>query len=993
MYRFLLTLYFGLFFQVLFAQEVLEEFFPYTQSFSVNNIYISEKHDLSVLGNGRFGNINEFTLKVSEDILKEYYSFVSPEEDYSLRIIVYPSLYSFLKETPYRSLTPFWDSKQPQTLRVFFTGNYLSYYLLLRRALADFISNNLFLQAELWNKINYNQIPRWEIYGTSLFLSQFTHNEQAYYSAFSEKIPELSFSKQDRIPYPKYLFTALPLQFVAIRYGYEKTKDIVRVLKLTANFKTLLYIVSTGIYKDFPYYSRFIKAVKNPSTYASQVPGVKTTETLKKIPVENIPLGFATDKNHKFTAYAFLEQKHIVIKVFSYEKNKSAVIGKFKLPAPLHPHLFSFLKIPLCFFENKIYLADFQGNIYVFDIAQRKWEKIIKRYFYSVWDIYTENGNLVIEGFNGKNTGAFVWNARKGKLTPLAKNKDNVPLTSISLPAYISYYDSVKFTPYSAKLKLLNKDSVLVTWKELPKNFLLKARNIGENYLSLHYFPDLRGSCLLLKNNYETKIISEDSSDVLDFFTTGQEVFYYTFSGKELVIKKADFSTGVPIEKIQNRLPVNTRLPELKTRYYEEEKKAEKKNPLQYYVFDDEETEEYFSDSTTQDTSAPSTPKNRKLKKLAKHFSNGAELLDASANIGLDPYYRLYFHYDLVVSDIFRKHIFTLSHNIFSRPKNQDISVTYYYNRFVPKLFVGGNFTQRVETEYAVFKFRRSEIFAGAFYRFGNHRLEGRLAYNVFRKIDVKRYDILDFSSKDNVLLPQIQYTFNNIGYAYRAPVKGNFVELKAKYFLSLQEKLSFYTLQFTTKKYLRLVPGIVLATQGKGGISAGATPQTFLLGGTQEWLNYQFQYKENLPFNASASSFLMMEYITPVRGFPYNSRNGSKYLLLNSELRFYTAELFGSSFPSRGVNKFIFSLFYDVGTAWTYGNPLSQKNPVNKTEIDSYPLLITVENFKNPFIISTGVANTLNFSSLTLRYSLAWLIEDNQLTGTFFTFGFGKDF
>ncbi len=979
---------------VLPAQESLEEVFPYTRSFTINNLHTSRKYQLSVLGNGKFREINTFTLKISEEILGEYYAQISPEEDYPLRIIVYPSLYAFLRETSFSSVSPFRNKKQKHTLRVFFTGDYISYYFLLRRAIADFVSHNLFLQAELWNKINYDQIPTWEIPGTALFLSGFTPEEQVLFHASASKIPEVQFSHFDEIPYEKYLFTGLPLQFIGIKYGKEKTRDILRVLKLTANFKTLLYIVSTGLYKDYPYYHRFLKAVKNPDIYAPKIPNISSAEALKNIPVEEMPLGFATDKNHKFTAYAFLQKKYVYIKVFSYEKNKSAVIGKFKTPAPVPPLLRSFVKIPMAFYEDKIYLADFKGDVFAFDISERKWTKIVKKYFFAVSAIYEENGKLIIEGFNGKNTGAFFLDTRRGKLSPLFKDRNTGSLVSASLPAFISYEDSVFFRPYQGKIVVPRgkKDSVLMHYSDLPRNLLLKARIIGGTYVSLHFFPDLRCSKLVVKDATETKILSSDSTGVLNFFVQGDDVFYYTFSEKALVLEKANLTRGLPPERFKTSLSVKG-IPPLKTKYYEEEKKTgKKKNPLQYYVFDDEETEEYATDSMGQ-TPPQEKSKTKRERSSSKHIANGAELLDANSSIGLDPYFRLYFRYDIAVSDILKEHVFTLSHNIFFKTSNQDVFLKYYYNRYVPKFFGGVRYSQRVETEYAIFKYRRSEVFAGTFYRSGKHRLEGILSYNKFRKIDVRRFDFIDYSSEDNALLPQIKYTFDNVKYAYRAPVKGNYWEVQAQYFHSLKEKMSFYTLQFTARKYLRLVRGVVVAAQGKGGISQGDGAQTFLLGGVQEWLNYQFQYKENLPFNNSASSFMMMEYVTPVRGFAYNSRNGNKYLLLNNELRFYTSELFGSSFPYKGVNKFIFTLFYDVGTAWTYGNPLSQKNPVNKTEISAYPLLITVENFKNPFIISTGVANTLIFSSLTLRYSLAWLIEDSQLAGTFFSFGFGKDF
>jgi hypothetical protein len=51
---------------------------------------------------------------------------------------------------------------------------------------------------------------------------------------------------------------------------------------------------------------------------------------------------------------------------------------------------------------------------------------------------------------------------------------------------------------------------------------------------------------------------------------------------------------------------------------------------------------------------------------------------------------------------------------------------------------------------------------------------------------------------------------------------------------------------------------------------------------------------------------------------------------------------------------------FFDIGTTWTQGNPLSQKNPIDTEVINSYPLTITVQTLKSPFLMGFGAGTRL---------------------------------
>ena len=135
------------------------------------------------------------------------------------------------------------------------------------------------------------------------------------------------------------------------------------------------------------------------------------------------------------------------------------------------------------------------------------------------------------------------------------------------------------------------------------------------------------------------------------------------------------------------------------------------------------------------------------------------------------------------------------------------------------------------------------------------------------------------------------------------------------------------------------------------------------------------------------------MEFITPVRGFPYNARRGTKYLLWSNELRIFLNHLFAYWIPQKHDRLLYWFIFHDIGTAWTTGNPFSQRNPVEVRNIYYYPFTIRVQSLKNPFIISTGTGLCIDTSGLRLKITASWLIEDSQLSDFRLDFGFGREF
>lgn len=216
-------------------------------------------------------------------------------------------------------------------------------------------------------------------------------------------------------------------------------------------------------------------------------------------------------------------------------------------------------------------------------------------------------------------------------------------------------------------------------------------------------------------------------------------------------------------------------------------------------------------------------------------------------------------------------------------------------------------------------------------------------------------------------------------------------------------ERKDFALFNIDARKYFKLYKQMILATRAAFGEFIGPNKKNFLLGGVDNWL---FQKYGDPPTNTpnpltpqvfrDNSDLLFIDYATNMRGFRYNSRFGNRYLLANTEIRMPVAKMLhqgpiGSNF----FRNLQLIGFYDVGTAWSSGNPFSTDNDINTQVIETpqNPFRATVRNYQNPFLIGYGFGARTTVLGYYLKFDLAWGIEDFVNQGKEFYFSFGYDF
>lgn len=229
-------------------------------------------------------------------------------------------------------------------------------------------------------------------------------------------------------------------------------------------------------------------------------------------------------------------------------------------------------------------------------------------------------------------------------------------------------------------------------------------------------------------------------------------------------------------------------------------------------------------------------------------------------------------------------------------------------------------------------------------------------------------------------MIPSFSFVHDNILFGYTSPIEGT------RYKLTLfgnpgfdDASRSFFSIVWDYRKYLRFWFDNHLAIRFSGGYSSGANPQRFFIGGTENWVNRKFATGE-VPIE-DPEDFAFFTPGLPLRGFDYAEQIGTKYSLLNLELRMPLIRyLLTGPLPLLFQN-ILGTAFVDVGSAWNDNKQLQffTKNSSGNT--------VTKD-----LLIGTGVGVRLYFLFLW-RMDVAWTYNVEKFSAPRYYFSIGLDF
>lgn len=236
-------------------------------------------------------------------------------------------------------------------------------------------------------------------------------------------------------------------------------------------------------------------------------------------------------------------------------------------------------------------------------------------------------------------------------------------------------------------------------------------------------------------------------------------------------------------------------------------------------------------------------------------------------------------------------------------------------------------------------------------------------------------------SDKATYILPSLSFVHDNTLWGFTAPIDGTRYRLSAFGNPGFTNKrLSFYTIAGDYRKYFRLGDAYSFVFRFSGGFSAGANPQRFFIGGTDNWINRKFSTGE-IPLE-SAGDFAFLSAAVPLRGYNYAEQIGSKYALLNMELRFPLIRYLVTGGLPLLFRDIMGVIFVDMGSAWNNTKQLRffEKNEFNSTS-------------SKDLLTGVGLGTRVFFLYFLLRFDVAWAYDFNSFSEPKFYISLGADF
>ncbi|MCE7053316.1 biopolymer transporter Tol [Algoriphagus sp. AGSA1] len=200
----------------------------------------------------------------------------------------------------------------------------------------------------------------------------------------------------------------------------------------------------------------------------------------------------------------------------------------------------------------------------------------------------------------------------------------------------------------------------------------------------------------------------------------------------------------------------------------------------------------------------------------------------------------------------------------------------------------------------------------------------------------------------------------------------------------------SFGNFFLDLREYYAIHKNIVLAGRLYAGSFMGNNPQTYMLGGMDNWLFNEFY---NPPTNRPESSpirnpsgvensnVLFADFVD-LRGYDYDEIRGRNMVTFTAELRVPVfSYLTRGNITSNFIRNFQIVGFYDIGSAWNDSAPWERINDQNTEVINTggSPFTITLNNFNNPWLQSYGAGLRTVLLNYYVKFDVARPIRNYE--------------
>jgi len=195
----------------------------------------------------------------------------------------------------------------------------------------------------------------------------------------------------------------------------------------------------------------------------------------------------------------------------------------------------------------------------------------------------------------------------------------------------------------------------------------------------------------------------------------------------------------------------------------------------------------------------------------------------------------------------------------------------------------------------------------------------------------------------------------------------------------------------FDARHYIPLGKHGVFALRSAGATSVGPNKVLYYIGGIEQDLLRNFDMDTPIP----PKDFTFRAPAPNLRGFDTNVRNGSTFLLANSEFRLPIFKMLGAENVRLSILRNLQLVsFFDIGLAWHGPSPYSEDNPINTVTIENPPIVeVTVQYFRDPLIMSYGAGLRTSLFGYFIRLDYGWGVETRAIQSPKLHLALGTDF
>lgn len=588
-----------------------------------------------------------------------------------------------------------------------------------------------------------------------------------------------------------------------------------------------------------------------------------------------------------------------------------------------------------------------QKSLYVYDVAEKTISKFIgDKNEYVSHVVFSEDGrkSLYISDKNGISN---IWlkDNETGEERPITNSIDPINLLTISADGKKVAFTALNEGSYDI-FYINNPFDIDLKMKDLPDTKFVERMGNGKNNENT---GDLKNLADKLKSN-DTLLIPNDSLKI--------------HSDLSNLLKSKDQAKLKDSVSIYGKdISLNLH-PSDKDTLLNEQPKLKFKESSKFKV----------ADNTNPDGSF-------KVNKYKIKFSPDI----IYSNVGYSSFFGVQGIAQMSFSDILGNHRIYLATSLVLDLKNSDYAFGYYY---LPKRIDYGFEAYHSarfllispdNVNYNLYRFRIYGLNLSASFpltRF--NRFDGSVSFNRITKENLD--DANQPSENLQFLLPTVSYVHDNTLFGYTAPIRGT------RYNLTLAgtpkigaEGVSFFSAIGDYRTYLRFFGDYNFVWRLNAGMSLGKNPQRFYIGGTPNWINYEVE-KDILPIE-DIKDFAFATPVMPMRGFNYNYRSGSKFVLMNTELRFPLFKYLVLGPLPLAFQNIQGVLFTDIGTVWSNNKTLKLFTKLNDR-------LITQD-----LLMGVGVGVRIFLLYFPLKFDVAWSYDLQKFSMPKFYISLGADF